>query len=529
MSKKRRIENIPDNKMLENIPDNKMLENIPDNKILEIIKESQKMENILNKKEINEIKNILAIIDTFHDFNKLDYNNKYLDYFKNYYLKFDEISKNTFLSSHSLLNFIKVIGNKTDVNTENFKEKIKKIIIKNNIGFELVTIQSVIIHNFDFVFNISLPYSDKYIKDIVSREDKILLRQPLYYLIKNKDDKLMTFFIKYFRLDFFNKYILEIIYEQIKINIESIKEYNITYPSTFIDDMSSGIKDDEHMHFKMINADHEIIDQSKVEGKKSYLDNSNPYYHFKINGNQSLGVNLQDDNEIIFLDIKFKKSDNGIICSYDNIKLEIYNNSKKNIISTVRVLCYIIDKSIKNMSEQKKLIEGIINIEYLDDFLRKLDDKYKLDSVYNNLNKFGLITAMLFGAKRYGDWIQVNLAKKYYFILQTKDLYCKLYSYISGAPVIIDNKIYNFNHKELVDKLVKIEGPEQTKMTDTEVKPSGRVFFKNLEKENLTFYDIHKIDTEFSRYYFDKYKKYKKKYLLLKNEIKKNILYNNVM
>ena len=77
-----------------------------------------------------------------------------------------------------------------------------------------------------------------------------------------------------------------------------------------------------------------------------------------------------------------------------------------------------------------------------------------------------IITNLIFGCKRFGDWIQVQISKKFYFMIQTKDRICKLYSYFYGAPVILtldDDKQYFFNYN--VDITNKKNNKKQYKNT----------------------------------------------------------------
>ncbi len=47
----------------------------------------------------------------------------------------------------------------------------------------------------------------------------------------------------------------------------------------------------------------------------------------------------------------------------------------------------------------------------------------------------GLVVYILTGTKRFGDWIQMKLSKKLYFMLQTKDYLCRAFGILIGAPV----------------------------------------------------------------------------------------------
>ena len=161
-----------------------------------------------------------------------------------------------------------------------------------------------------------------------------------------------------------------------------------------------------------------------------------------------------------------------------------------------RKLEYII--KTENLKEEilaiSKEIEEIIDIDNLINEIIKMTEK----------NYKGLITTLLFGAKRFGDWIQVYLSQKYYFMLQTTDYYNKLYAYLIGAPVIIDNQIYNYNHSDYLEEYM-----DNFKIFNKKAEIS------NINNEQLIYKSLRNIETPLSRTYFNKYIKYKLKYLKL--------------
>ena len=159
-----------------------------------------------------------------------------------------------------------------------------------------------------------------------------------------------------------------------------------------------------------------------------------------------------------------------------------------------------------NIQQVKKKINDII---FIDDLHIQFYNLYKhfKDDVDLGL---GCLVFMLFGAKRFGDWIQMYLSKKHWFILQTNDFYCKVYGYLIGAPVIFDDIIYNY----LPPDDLKITGDFNAITVDS---------IKNLQKytgeKTLIYKSLRNIKTdEVSRMYFKKYLKYKKKYLTLKQK-----------
>lgn len=117
----------------------------------------------------------------------------------------------------------------------------------------------------------------------------------------------------------------------------------------------------------------------------------------------------------------------------------------------------------------------------------------------------GCIVFLLFGFKRFGDWMQVELSSKLYFTLQTTDYYCKLYGLLIGAPVIIDKIIYNY------------EPPENLLLTNFILFNENDTKIIN-DRDKLIYKGLRDIETTgINHYYFNKYKKYKIKYLQLKN------------
>jgi hypothetical protein len=189
-------------------------------------------------------------------------------------------------------------------------------------------------------------------------------------------------------------------------------------------------------------------------------------------------------------------------------KIDTNINKNEMIIKEI----YILDKIYQNEKE----LNEIIDTTYLHLNLRRLYDYFndpKFDS-YNKLDLCkGCLVNLIFGAKRFGDWMQVNLSKKHYFILQTKDFYCKIYAYLIGAPVIFDDIIYNYMPPDdlIIDnKIFKIFNIDSDQTTLEEYQGDKNLIYKSLR-------DIKTPDI--SRYYFIKYLKYKAKYHDLKKKI----------
>lgn len=182
------------------------------------------------------------------------------------------------------------------------------------------------------------------------------------------------------------------------------------------------------------------------------------------------------------------------ICNLINLKHEI-KISKNNILSYL-----FFDYIYKN----KQVISNTLVVNNLHFELANLFLLFKNDIVMGQ----GYLVSLMFGAKRFGDWIQMQLSKKLYFMLQTNDFYCKLYGYLIGAPVFFDDNIFNYM-------------PNDISLTNENFK----IISKNNQNQIITITDnlhliyksLRNIKTkEINRFYFNKYLKYKNKYLRLK-------------
>jgi len=159
-------------------------------------------------------------------------------------------------------------------------------------------------------------------------------------------------------------------------------------------------------------------------------------------------------------------------------------------------------------SQIKNEIEEII---FIDDLHIQLVKVYECFS--DNLDiGLGFLVFAFFGVKRFGDWIQMYLSKKHWFILQTNDFYCQLYGYLIGAPVIFTNEddiIYNYLPPDdlvINDKILKVVSPDSVQSLSTYT-----------GEKKLVYKGLRDVKTpDLSRMYFSKYLKYKKKYLQLK-------------
>ena len=265
---------------------------------------------------------------------------------------------------------------------------------------------------------------------------------------------------------------------------------------------------------KRKNYSQKLINQykTKIEYlKKNYLDILK-INNFNKNNITSINNLIQQFNEIIpFLNL----IQNNL--NYTQITPIIYNNyyyllsQFNNVITDDNInindngfLLLFFDEIYKNINE-------LIKFFYIKNLYTQLYNIYKK---YLTLELCqGCIIFIMFGFKRFGDWIQVYLSNKFYFMLETNDFYCKLYSYLVGAPVIFDKMIYNYD-------LIKIKpdiDKDLFKIINTNEKISNYT-----NNDTILYRSLRNIHTHtINRFYFNKYIKYKKKYLKLKS-----LLYN---
>lgn len=238
---------------------------------------------------------------------------------------------------------------------------------------------------------------------------------------------------------------------------------------------------------------------------------------FQINKNAIEAIELN------LLDEEYIKT-----CLYFNKNLELY----------------VKDNKISNLGQELLFYSNIQTNEYytkIKTILYQGDLYTQLNNIYNNFSNEsddilnlckGCICFLLFGAKRYGDWIQSKISEKYYLMLQSTDLYCKLYSYIIGAPVIIntdknEQMIYNYipndsiekvNNNDFVKKISNIDKLLLTKKTKKNSDYQEQKLDNIDSNDKLLYEGLNTIETgSVNRYYYNKYIKYKYKYSGLKN------------
>ena len=100
---------------------------------------------------------------------------------------------------------------------------------------------------------------------------------------------------------------------------------------------------------------------------------------------------------------------------------------KKYIITTVNI------NSIKAMELSIMLIN------------KEVDSNLMPSSAANNDKIKNILVGCYVGAKRAGDWLQCNQAKKYNILISTDDFWCQIYALLTQTPIIINNYLYNYD------------------------------------------------------------------------------------
>jgi hypothetical protein len=496
----------------------------------------------------------LGIIDNIHDFFNHNKNKEQLELMINFLKKIYDIEDLDVSKLDNSTSYLKsLIDEIKNVDIPTVKNNIKKYFLKD--GISIKEINSNIIKNFDIVFFYKI--NDKNIKDLLSDLTKIKLRNQLYYLIElyrnnieNKYDKeineLIMFFLNYLNLLFLSDLEITNILKIIKTNIKKFinsKIKNYTYPITFFDDMTSGIDNFIYFNNQIINLDKTRIDGARTKNIDSYLTkklDTNIYIKSdKEQGEESIGFKITSDLKVKYMNFNYYLEDlsnnYNIVCKFKNIKFydktlkfEFKNNDIPNILYVVNDISNFI-KYVKDNKDKKTLPVYEIDQLLSKSGYNKLFDRENLLLYLKNILKLvkksiddeiikGFIITILFGLKRFGDWIQFQASKKYYFLVQTKDFYSQIYGFLIKAPVIIEDIIYNYNPPDSF--LLNLS------FNENELKIFGSKTIKDLTDEKIIIRSLKDIEVEPNRLYLDKYLKYKKKYLDLKALIEQTAGYN---
>ena len=523
---------------------------------------------------VDEIKIINESIDKY-----FEGNSELIKYYKKNFIEQLDTTFSTFdKNKHIFIDFVKYIIDKkiNSIKKINFND-MQNIVLTNfklifngitNIDdllkildyigtdtidintYELIEFNDFLNKNKD-VNNIELFYELKYVQKMI-----FLQRQQLYYLIyyyhHNSSGTEVKNMINYFVGKTDEKYKNIIIQNLNNTTIEQ----NITFPITMFDDMSTDTLNSDYIDglfkFKMINSDKEHID--------SALTFNGLEFKGQLGARQVMFIHdvKKEINPVFFsekeLIVKIKDytfnfiQDNKYIqCKYDNDKIifNIINNSvgrsykketelNEGIFQIIILIINILGKITK---DNIKIIITEIELAKISKFII-IDDIF-YDSliqlkIYKNPNE--IIITLLLGVKRFGDWSQMNISKKNYFYLQTDDLLCKLYGILIKAPVLwIDNNynitVYNYdtiktdkvniniNFDPININIIHRRLYENTGHTfgtliihpDSKGKNSKKIADIKNKISELT----NKI-TPFERIYYQKYIKYKTKYLELR-------------
>ncbi len=479
--------------------------------------------------DIDKYKLYLGIIDNLHDFFDLKvYKTK-----KECEYLFDKLFIFiNFKYKDYIIDLTKYIITEYKTKNVNSSKLIKKDVKNAIINFvkpdkiKITELHKQNIENFNKLFNVSNidDIIQQNLNTLISNEQKILLRHPLYFYIKTKDEKILNFILKYCNLDIYNYEINNKIKIAIVNNLKTNIFNNKTYPITYFDDTTDGLNI-KYNRFYVLNLDKNKIDSANVTKIEKYIEKYNLGKSSKntiTNTNNNIGFKLLPNDKHKFIDVEYYIENENIVCNYYGIKLIIKNNSAGRLNSfgiyqtTLLIVdiftnCFSTDLTklsllLKNEIElNKNNLKNIIDITNLHNQLNYVYLLYKTLDLC-----LGCIVFLLFGFKRFGDWKQMELSSKLYLTLQTTDYYCKLFGILIGAPVILDDSddtVYNYNPKEdlLLDNFILFNETTNTKP----IKKTNKLIYKGLRDVNTD---------SINRYYFTKYKKYKTKYLELKTK-----------
>ena len=371
-------------------------------------------------------------------------------------------------------------------------------------------------------------------------------------------------------------------------NLTKIIE-NVTYPMSYFDDMTSGLNKENYDNH-IINLDKKNIDGARTKSPQTQLkENSDQKLLNKKRTNieinkkdQSIGFIVKpglSGDVLTFFKTEYYLEGDKIICKFKDkidditysIQISLASNEISFISKLIENICQIfddywelitsnkfkeiMDNEFDSMKFNKKQISEII--EFINNVYKYIYNRIHPTKLFfvKNYNKHlcqGLVVYILAGVKRFGDWIQMKLSKKLYFMLQTKDYLCKAYGILIGAPVEYvndeDKKIKTDEENEEDEGEEKLKDQDTKKKIDSSkimvynYKPSDdftlssfetisqqfKIFnsknHSDINKEDkmvISFSGNNKINTDISRYWFHKYAKYKIKYMELKRKLTK--------
>ena len=346
-----------------------------------------------------------------------------------------------------------------DISVNGIKKQIQELFLNYNTNHKNIDdVKNTIINNFKILYPTIL----------ITDHEILNYRIPLYYLVKTREPILINFFK--------NKFNISVDGSKIDLIIN-----NVVYPSTYFEDMSRG--DIKNYCFKIVNETKQNIDAANVTSTEDKIDKSTDMI---IVGKSKLTFCISNNTNLLIFGVNYI-FDVFIYCEYKTIKIKFLSNEKPLIKS-------LVEQSIEYMKDSSKIISSsIINItEYI----------IELHKIMLEPDSKGLLCLMIFGVKRFGDWIQAKMSKDLYFGVKTVDYFMVTYLALSGAPIIINNSIYNWkpNH----DKSL-----------------SNFRIYKNIHIPPNQYFNFYGVNVLLNRFFFEKYNKYKNKYIKLNKMINK--------
>ncbi len=319
------------------------------------------------------------------------------------------------------------------------------------------------------------------------------------------------------------------------INLDHNDNYNIRLTSMNIDYYLSCIDNHDTQTLcdneknNLLNYDYDKDNGKVYVQKKVLIFSSNRCVKNKINGYCKVN-SVNHLANILVLFIKFKNKIKEL-----TYPVEIENNlyTLKSIDTKTIEIIY------KNEIKDKKNI----SIEYIKIFQIKIVN----DTIINYIKSddgFYRICQIILSCKRFGDWYAQNLAKQNYFFVKTDDFWANIYGLVLGTPSIFvkNNKYYLYNYmpstdlinfynngktnivigsNKILEDFAKLFVYDQDSIINSEnFDKLHKYEHFNLVESNIDDKEKGVIIGEFNRYYFNKYLKYKKKYL----ELKKNLV-----
>ena len=350
-----------------------------------------------------------------------------------------------------------IIGNSKDQEIKNLYEIAVNGTIKEELILKIILekfadksqntkkLNKQIIKNFEKIF----PETN------LEKLNIIKLRHLIYVLIANESKRDIT-------INLINE-IISNVYgsekysnKQLKKIIKNFNELeiteNVTYPMTYFDDMTKGLENKANYDYHIINLDKKFIDGADTTSPQKQLydripnKKSNNILVKSSSGQFSVGFIVKrgkDGDTLEYYKTNYYLDfDNKITCEFlDKINSETYliqikllSNEILFISNLVEIICNIIDdywtliytKKFNNFKLYNWDFTHIVEQNYAINFINQI---YKYILAKNNFDnkiteeneKFvkslenkhlcqGMVVYILVGAKRFGDWIQMQLS-----------------------------------------------------------------------------------------------------------------------